>query len=73
MQGWSDAVMVRFVGEDEEYHGLPLYEAIVLKAREMHLLGATVLRDNSDLDTQQTSHHEDLAARSGLAAHRRNR
>jgi PII-like signaling protein len=25
-------------------HRLPLYEAIVLKAREMHLLGATVLR-----------------------------
>jgi len=45
MQGWSNAVMVRiFVGEDEKYHGLPLYEAIVLKAREMHLLGATVLR-----------------------------
>jgi len=45
MQGWSDAIMVRvFVGEDEKFHGLPLYEAIVLKAREMNLRGATVLR-----------------------------
>jgi len=45
MRGWSNAVMVRiFVGEDDKYHGQPVYEAIVLKAREMHLLGATVLR-----------------------------
>jgi len=33
-----------FVGEDDHYKRLPLYEAIVLKAREMHLAGATVLR-----------------------------
>lgn len=40
-----DAVLLRiFFGEDDKYHHLPLYEAIVLKAREMHLGGATVLR-----------------------------
>jgi PII-like signaling protein len=33
-----------FVGESDKYHGRPLYEAIVLKARELHLAGATVLR-----------------------------
>jgi PII-like signaling protein len=45
MQKWTDAVLVRiFVGEDKKFHALPLYEAIVLKAREMHLRGATVLR-----------------------------
>jgi hypothetical protein len=34
-----------FLGEaDRAPGGLPLYEAIVLKAREMHLAGATVLR-----------------------------
>lgn len=33
-----------FIGEDDEADGRPLYEAIVLKAREMHLSGATVLR-----------------------------
>ena len=40
-----DAVLLRiFFGEDDKSHHLPLYEAIVLKAREMHLGGATVLR-----------------------------
>jgi PII-like signaling protein len=39
------AVLLRiFFGEDDKSERLPLYEAIVLKAREMHLAGATVLR-----------------------------
>ncbi len=33
-----------FIGEDDKADHKPLYEAIVLKAREMHLAGATVLR-----------------------------
>ena len=33
-----------FIGEDDRCDGSPLYEAIVLKAREQHLAGATVLR-----------------------------
>ena len=33
-----------FIGEDDMAGGRPLYEAIVLKAREAHLAGATVLR-----------------------------
>lgn len=45
MQIPKDAVLLRiFFGEDEKFEHLPLYEAIVLKAREMHLAGATVLR-----------------------------
>jgi PII-like signaling protein len=45
MQIPQDAVLLRiFVGEDERCEHRPLYEAIVLKAREMHLAGATVLR-----------------------------
>ena len=40
-----DAVLLRiFFGEADKYRALPLHEAIVLKAREMHLAGATVLR-----------------------------
>jgi hypothetical protein len=40
-----DAVMLRiFLGETDRWHHQPLYQAIVLKAREMHLAGATVLR-----------------------------
>ena len=45
MQIPRDAVLLRiFLGEDDHHDGKPLYEAIVLKAREMHLGGATVLR-----------------------------
>ena len=45
MQIARDAVLLRvFFGEDDKFEHLPLYEAIVLKAREMHLAGATVLR-----------------------------
>ena len=45
MQIPRDAMLLRiFFGEDDKFEHLPLYEAIVLKAREMHLGGATVLR-----------------------------
>jgi PII-like signaling protein len=45
MQIPRDAVLLRvFFGEDDKHGHLPLYEAIVLKAREMNLAGATVLR-----------------------------
>lgn len=33
-----------FIGESDVWHGGPLYKAIVLKARELGLAGATVLR-----------------------------
>jgi len=40
-----DSVLLRiFIGESDRHGGHPLYEAIVLKARELHLAGATVLR-----------------------------
>jgi uncharacterized protein len=40
-----DAVLLRiFIGEDARFEHRPLYEAIVTKAREAHLAGATVLR-----------------------------
>jgi hypothetical protein len=41
----KQAVLLRiFLGENDQHQGRPLYEAIVLKAREAHLAGATVLR-----------------------------
>ena len=41
----EDAVLLRiFIGESDRYQHRPLYEAIVLKARELELAGATVLR-----------------------------
>ena len=40
-----DSMLLRiFIGESDRWNHKPLYEAIVLKAREMHLGGATVLR-----------------------------
>lgn len=48
MQIPHDAVLLRiFFGEDDKFEHLPLHEAIVLKAREMHLAGATVLRGHA--------------------------
>jgi PII-like signaling protein len=45
MQIPRDAVLLRiFFGEDDRHQNRPLHEAIVLKARELHLGGATVLR-----------------------------
>src|ERR1700761_4040829 len=45
MQIPRDAVLLRiFFGEDDRSGNRPLHEAIVLKAREMKLAGATVLR-----------------------------
>lgn len=40
-----EAVLLRiFIGESDRWEHRPLYEAIVLEARERHLAGATVLR-----------------------------
>ncbi len=40
-----DSVLLRiFIGESDRHEGHPLHEAIVLKARELHLAGATVIR-----------------------------
>jgi uncharacterized protein len=40
----EDSVLLRiFTGDKHRYQHLPLFEAIVLKAREFHLAGATVL------------------------------
>jgi len=45
MQLPLEATLLRiFIGESDRWDHKPLYEAIVLKARELHLAGATVLR-----------------------------
>jgi PII-like signaling protein len=45
MQIPTQALLLRiFIGEDDKFGASPLHEAIVLKAREQHLAGATVLR-----------------------------
>lgn len=45
MQIPNEGVLLRiFIGESDKWGHQSLYEAIVLKARELHLAGATVLR-----------------------------
>ena len=45
MQIPHEATLLRiFIGESDRWQGTPLYEAIVLKARELHIAGATVVR-----------------------------
>src|SRR4051812_248069 len=45
MQTATEAILLRIlIGEDKRFENKPLYEAIVLKAREMQLAGATVFR-----------------------------
>jgi PII-like signaling protein len=40
-----EAMLLRiFIGESDKWRHQPLYEAIVMRAREMRLAGATVLR-----------------------------
>jgi PII-like signaling protein len=52
-----DAVLLRiFIGEDDKFEHQPLYEAIVLKAREMQLAGATVLRGPLGFGHSSTLH-----------------
>ena len=45
-----------FIGESDKWHGRPLYEAIVTKARELHLAGATVLRGPMGFGAQSRLH-----------------
>ena len=45
-----------FIGESDKWQGKPLYEAIVLKARELHLAGATVLRGPMGFGAQSRMH-----------------
>lgn len=45
MRSQVTALLLRiFIGENDRFDGHPLYESIVLKAREQGLAGATVLR-----------------------------
>ena len=52
-----EAVLLRiFIGENDRIKGRPLYEAIVLKAREAGLAGATVLRGPMSFGKSSTLH-----------------
>ena len=45
MQLPAECVLLRiYLGESDRWENQPLYEVIVMKARELHMAGATVLR-----------------------------
>ena len=45
MEVKGEAKLVRiFVGESDKLKNIPVYEAILMKAREQHLAGATVIK-----------------------------
>ncbi|PID85458.1 MAG: hypothetical protein CSA11_03060 [Chloroflexi bacterium] len=45
-----------FVGESDKYQGKPLYQAIVRKAKELELAGATVTRGISGFGPRSKMH-----------------
>ena len=53
----EDGTLLRIhLGESDRLEGRPLYEAIVLKARELHLAGATVLRGSMGFGASSRLH-----------------
>ena len=47
-----------FIGENDKYHGKPLYEAILARLRERGLAGATVLRGVAGFGASSVVHTE---------------
>jgi uncharacterized protein len=53
----QDGVLLRvFIGESDVFEGKPLYEAIVARARELGLAGATVLRGTEGFGANSVVH-----------------
>lgn len=53
----EDGCLLRiFVGESDRWDGKSLYEAIVLKARELHLAGATVIKGSMGFGAHSRLH-----------------
>src|SRR5271155_5629556 len=61
MQIPREAMMLRIlVGESDRYDHKPLYESIVLKAREAQLAGATVLRGSMGFGKSSRLHTDKI-------------
>jgi len=57
----SKAKMLRIhLGKDDQWEGKPLYEAIVLKLREMDIAGATVYKGTMGFGAHQRLHKSGL-------------
>jgi hypothetical protein len=61
----EDGVLLRaFIGESDKFEHKPLYEAIVLKARELGLAGATVLKGTEGFGANSLVHKDAVLAMS---------
>ena len=57
MEDNSEALLLRiFIGESDHWHGKPLHLALVEKAREQGLAGATVLRGMEGFGARSVIH-----------------
>ena len=66
MQIPEEATLLRIhLGESDRIHGRPVYEAIVMRAREMHLAGATVLRGSMGFGKSSRLHTAKVLRLSG--------
>jgi len=63
IEGEAQRVRV-YVGENDTWHGKPLFEAIVLRAREEGLAGATVFRGMEGYGASSRVHTTRLLERS---------
>jgi PII-like signaling protein len=61
MKEQYEARMLRIhFGEDDKWHGKPLYEAIVSKCKELGIAGATVYRGIEGFGASTTIHHSSI-------------
>ncbi|HLH79129.1 MAG TPA: DUF190 domain-containing protein [Chthonomonas sp.] len=61
IQGKAKHVCI-YVGKSDQWHGLPLYEAIVQKAKQEGLAGATVVEGIEGYGANSLIHHESALA-----------
>ena len=70
----EDAILLRiFIGESDRHRNRPLYEAIVLKARELQMAGATMLRGPMGYGASSRIHTANHTTFPGFAFGRGNR
>ena len=62
LEGKAKMLRVHF-GQDDKWHGKPLYEAIVEKCREMDIAGATVFRGIEGYGASTLIHRKHLFRR----------
>jgi uncharacterized protein len=59
LEGRAKMLRIHF-GEDDKWHGKPLYEAIVMRCRELDIAGATVFRGIEGYGASSLIHKQHL-------------